>query len=193
MKNKLFVYFGIAVFLIGAVGIAYAAFSDRGDVQGTTISVGSADLKILDDLGGNVDPSNLLDEKGGPSYQNIGSDWSIEYPIQLFNNGTGQISLFSTADYETANDPQDLREEVEVEIFAWDDLNSDGNQTPDEIGTSFGKKTIVKWKTEGFDLGNMDTGEVRGFIIEFSTTELPDSYQGASLMFDFGFDSASLE
>lgn len=178
---------------MGAAGIAYAAFSDRGDVQGTTVSVGSADIRLLSDLGGIVDESNLLEVKEGPNFQNIGQNWSKDYPIQLFNNGTSQISLFSTADYETANDPLDLRQEVSVEFFPWDDLNSDGTETPDEYGTSLGKKTVVKWKTEGFDLGTMETGEVRGYIIRFSTSELPDTYQGASMVFDFGFDSIAME
>lgn len=193
IKKKLIAYFGIAVLVIGTVGIVYAAFADRGDIQGTSISVGSADLKLLNDLGGNVDPSNLLDNKPGPSYSNIGQNWTQQYPIQLFNNGTSQVTLFSTANYETINDPEDLRQEIFAEFFPWDDLNNDGTETPDEIGASLGKKTIVKWKTEGFDLGTMATGEVKGFLIEFSTVDLPESNQGATLLFDFGFDSVALE
>ena len=193
IRKKLIIYFGLAIAFIGAAGIAYAAFSDRGDVQGTTISVGSADIKLLDDLGGVLDEANLIDVKEGPSFGNIGQNWSKEYLVQLFNNGTSQVSLFSTADYETVNDPQDLRQEVMVEFFPWDDINNDGTDTPDEIGTSLGKKTIVKWKTEGIDLGTMSTGEVKGFYIEFSTLDLPDSYQGASMVFDFGFDSIAME
>lgn len=192
-KKRTIVYFGIVLLAVGVIGVAYAAFSDRGDVQGTTITAGSADLKLLDDLGTNLDPTNLIDNKDGPNYSNVGQNWSIQYPVQLFNNGTSQVSLSSTADYETVNDPEDLRQEVYAEFFPWDDANGDGTETPDEIGASLGKKTVVKWKTEGFDLGTMNTGEIKGFIIEFSTVGLPDSNQGASLLFDFGFDSVGIE
>ena len=55
-----------------------------------------------------------------------------------------------------------------------------------------GKKTIVKWKTEGLSLGQAATGEVKALVLRFSTDTLPDTKQGKSGVFDFVFSSAGL-
>ena len=193
MKRRyLLIALGIAI-LVGIAGVAYAAFADRGDVKGTSISVGSADIKLLVGLAGGTTESNLADELNGPVFEDIGATWEDDYLVKLFNNSSSQVLLASTAYYETVNDPQDLRSIVNIEILSWVDANSDGVLDVGELGTSYGKKTIVKWKTEGFDLPNMDSGAVAGFVLRFSADNITDSKQGSQLVFDFGFDAEGLE
>jgi len=181
----------ILIFL-SLLGITYAAFIDKGKILGSTFTVGSSDLKLLSNLSGGVDPSNLADELTGPTFNNIGSSWHQDYLLKLYNNGTSPAQIATHSNYATANDPDDLRSFIYVEPFPWNDANNNGVVDTGEEGTSLGRKTIIKWKTEGFDLGSLGTGEVKGLILRFSTDSVSDTKQGKSGVFDFEFDSIGL-
>jgi hypothetical protein len=178
--------------LMITAGFVYAAFADRGDVLGSKFSVGSADLKLYQDVTLGPEPDNLVDQLDGPEFINISSNWFGYYPIKLLNNGTNVVALSSNADYETANDPEDLRQLINVEIYEWEDINNDGIAEDPELTRSWGQKSIVKWKTEGYILDNLDPGQTRGFVLEFSTQSISDTKQGASAIFDFMFDSLEI-
>jgi len=77
--------------------------------------------------------------------------------------------------------------------LVWNDTNNDGIFDTGEEGTSFGIKSIVKWKTEGFDLGTVNTGEVLSLVLRFSTNTVSDTKQGENAIFDFEFDSIGVE
>ncbi|MBI2414933.1 hypothetical protein HYV31_03830 [candidate division WWE3 bacterium] len=192
-KGKLFYILGFLLVVAGATGGAYAAFSDKNEVKGVTISVGSADIKLLQDLAGDLSSTNLVDTMQGPSFANISQTWTADFPLKVYNNATSSIDLFSTAFYETANDPADLRSSIYVEPIDWVDSDGNGNPDPTELGTNYGKKTIVKWKTEGFDFGSMTTGEVRGLVLRFSTQDLSTTKQGATATFDFELTGIALD
>jgi hypothetical protein len=174
------------------VGVALAAFSDSGNVLGSTFSVGSADIRLLSDVAGGTDVTNLVEELPGPTFTDISPNWSTDYLIKIFNNGTSSVDLASHANYVTANDPEDLRQIIFVEPFYWDDVNGNGVVDTGEEGASLGRKTIVKWNTEGFALGNLDTGNVVGLILRFSTDNVSDTKQGASMIVDFEFESVGV-
>jgi hypothetical protein len=193
MRKKLFVTLSLILTLILVVGVAAAAFGDKGKILGSSFSVGSADIKLLNDLAGGTTPDNLADELAGPSFSNISPYWTQDYPLKIYNNATGHIQLTSNANYETANDPDDLRQIIFVEPINWGDQNHDGIVDDGELGSSFGRKTIVKWKTEGYDLSSVAPGGTKGMILRFSTDSVPDSKQGKSAVFDFEFDSLGLE
>jgi hypothetical protein len=185
-------YFIGGLVILGLVGITYAAFSDKGKVLGSSFSVGNADIKLLSDLTLGAEPTNLVDEMAGPVFTNIGQNWKKDYLIKIYNNGTYRMGLASHSNYETINDPDDLRGYIYAEIFPWNDTNNDGQAVEDEIGTSIGRKTIIKWKTEGFDLGQFNPGETLGLIVRFSTDTISDTKQGKQGIFDFEFDSIEL-
>jgi hypothetical protein len=190
-KNLLGYVVGVLI-VFALVGITYAAFSDKGKVLGSSFSVGNADIKLLTNISQGTDQSNLSDEITGPSFTNIGQSWQKDYGVKIFNNGTYRMGLTSHANYETANDPDDLRQYIYAEIFTWNDTNGDGQLTEGELGATLGRKTIIKWKTEGFALGEFDSGEILSFIIRFSTDGMSDTKQGSKGMFDFEFDSIEL-
>lgn len=179
----------IVVVSLLVVGVGYAAFLDKAKILGTSISVGSADIKLLDNLAGDVVPENLVDSKSGPIFDNIGPNWSAEYPVAIFNNGTSLLEIRSFANYETANDPDDLRQLIYVEPIQWTDSNDNGLVDSGELGINYGRKTIVKWKTEGYILDRILSGSVKSYVLRLSTESIPDSKQGKSLLFDFVFDA----
>ena len=191
-RRNLIMYFIGGLVVLGLIGITYAAFSDKGKVLGSSFSVGNADIKLLLDMALGVEPSNLVDEMPGPVFTNIGQNWQKDYLIKIYNNGTYRMALASYSYYETLNDPDDLRGYIFAEIFPWNDINNDGQATEDEIGTGIGKKTIVKWKTEGFNLGQFNPGETLGFVVRFSTATISDTKQGKQAVFDFEFESIEL-
>lgn len=175
--------------LVLIAGVAYAAFEDRGRVLGSRFSVGSSDLKLLADLAGGTDSVNLEDEITGPNFDNIYPNWQSDYMVKIFNNGSSVVQLTTSANYETANDPDELRQVIFVEPFEWDDANGNGVVDTGEEGASLGRKTIVKWKTEGYSLGQLNQGEVKSLILRFSTDSIGSSKQGKTGIFDFEFDS----
>jgi hypothetical protein len=190
MKKRSIVI-SIIVFLLVA-GVAFAAFLDKAHILGTSISVGSSEIKLLDDLAGGVVPENLVDSKPGPSFDNIGPDWTADYPVSLFNNGTSLLEIRSFSDYITNNDPDDLRQIIYVEPIQWIDSNGDGLADSSELGINYGRKTIVKWKTEGYILDRILSGSVKAYVLRLSTDSIPDSKQGKSLTFDFVFDAVEI-
>jgi len=173
-------------------GASWAAFADKGEVLGSTFSVGSANIRLLQDLAGGIDPSNLVEQLTGPSFQNISPNWNQNYLVKLYNNGTSQMQLTTHARYVTTNDPQDLRTLIYVEPFKWNDANANGVLDTGEEGTSLGRKTLVKWSTEGYDLGTLATGQIQGVLLKFSTDAVSDSKQGATAIIDFVFDSIGI-
>jgi len=192
IKKTFYVYGSLVLLLVLTLGVTFAAFSDKADFTSSTFSVASSDIKLLDVIGGGTDPSNLVDGKPGPQFESITEYWVADYPVQVYNNATTDVSLTSWADYETANDPGELRNYIYVEILDWDDVNGDNQVQQEEFGTSYGSKTIIKWKTEGFDLGVLPQGEVRSFGLRFTTGNLSDSKQGESFLFDFEIDALGL-
>lgn len=193
MRKKVINVLGIVLVLAAAAGIAWAAFADKAEVLGSNFSTGSADIKFLLDLAGGTDESNLADELPGPSFTNIGPNWSEDYLIKIFNNTSGQIQLTSNSNYETVNDPDDLRQIIYVEPFNWGDANNNGLLDDGELGSSFGRKTIVKWKTEGYDLSSVAGGSTKVLVLRFSTDDVSDTKQGKNAVFDFIFDSLGLD
>jgi len=174
------------------VGVTYAAFTDKGKVLGSIFSAGSSDIKFLSNVTLGTDSSNLTDELTGPSFSNISPTWTQDYLLKIFNNGTSNLGLTTRAYYETANDPKDLRSDIQVEIFLWNDSNSNGIVDSGEEGLSIGKKTIIKWKTEGFDLGELTPGQQLPLILRFTAPTLGDDQQGATAVFDFEFNAIQL-
>lgn len=191
-KKTLFIAGAAAAVVLGIAGIAYAAFSDRGKVLGSSFSVGNADIKLFNDVAQGSDETNLKDEINGPSFTNIGQNWHQDYPIKIYNNGTYKMALASYANYETVNDPDDLRQYLYAEIFKWDDADSDGVVDENELLESLGRKTIIKWKTEGFNMGEFDPGQVLPFVIRFSTENISDTKQGVQGIYDFEFESIEM-
>lgn len=192
MKKFISTYGLIVCIIALAIGTTWAAFTDKAKILGSMFSVGSADIKLLAIIGGGIDSSNLVDEKTGPEFADISSNWIEDYPLQIYNNATGDVHLASNANYTTANDPEELRQLIFVEPIEWNDANSNGVVEDGELGVSLGRKSIVKWKTEGFDLGVLSPGQVKSMIFRFSTDAISDTKQGASALFDFEFDAIGL-
>ena len=189
-KSKIMYLLGSSLLVISLIaGITYAAFSDKAKVLGSTFSVGSADLKFLESLSMGTDPSNYRDELPGPTFSNIGPGWTQDYLVKLISMATSKISVSTNAFYETANDPDELRSDINVEIIKWYDTNQNGLVDEGEEGPVIGKKTIIKWKTEGFTLGDLFYGQAMELILRFSAPTLSETKQGSSAMFDFEFNS----
>jgi len=60
MKKKVIVTLCLILLLITVAGVAIAAFGDKGEVLGSSFTVGSADIKLLDNLAGGTSSDNLV-------------------------------------------------------------------------------------------------------------------------------------
>lgn len=171
------------------VGLVYAAFLDKIKVPGATFKVNSAEIKFLKTLTGGINTENLTDELVGPTFDNIGQTWQQEYLLKIYNNTAATLNLNSKSNYTTANDPDDLRSYIYIEPFEWSDANNNGIAETSEIGSTYGKKTLLKWKTEGITLNTIAPGTTKALVLRFSTENLPDSKQGKTGIFDYEFES----
>ena len=193
MKKSFYIYGSLVLLVLLTLGVTFATFTDKANFLGTTFSVASSDIKLLDVINGGLDPSNLVDSKAGPSFSNITSSWHEDYIVQIYNNATGPLNLTSKAVYATANDPDELRQIIFVEIYDWIDANNDGvPQLTEFEDNSYGRKTIIKWNTTGYDLGTLLQGEVRSLVLRFSTDNVSSTKQGKGMLFDFSFDALGM-
>lgn len=173
-------------------GVSYAAYVNSSKVAGATFSIGTSELKLLKSLGSGTKDSNLTDGLKGPEYKGVNSGWKQTYLVKVFNSSSVPLELNSTSSYQTINDANNLRSVIFVEPFEWDDKNNDGKLDKEELGKSYGKKSVLKWKTEGIDLDKIASGQVKGLVLEFSVEELTSSKQGATGIFDFEFSGVSI-
>jgi hypothetical protein len=192
MKKHWYTYIFLLLLLGLTVGVTYAAFADRAEVLGSTFSVGSADIKLLLDVFGLPVEENLADELMGPAFVDIDPEWVEDYLVTLYNPTASNLDITTHADYETANDPDDLRQDIFVTIYEWEDLNGNNFMEEEELVYEYGTKSIVKWKTEGFELAVLEPGGLMPLVLRFSS-DVPNSKQGASAVFDFEFDSVGAE
>lgn len=185
-------YLGVGFTVIALAGATWAAFSDKGKVLGSTFSVGNSDIKLLKNIAGDASLQNLKDEIAGPNFANLTPNWTQDYLVKIYNNGSTPLQLASNSNYETANDPDDLRTYIYVEPIEWNDVNGDGIYDPGEEGLNYSAKSITKWKTEGYEMGIINIGEIKGYILRFSTTNLSDTKQGATGSFDFEINAVQI-
>jgi hypothetical protein len=185
MKLKRLISFLLAGVLVG--GVAFAALSNKIIMKGSSFQTSTVQLKFLKNLSGNLSTDNLISEINGVSFDGILNGWQQDYLVKIANTSPQTLAVKSFANYSTDQDPASLRYSLYVEVIPWNDLNNNGVYDSGEEGTSLGKKTFVKWKTEGFDLGNFDTNKTYGYILRFTSDGITDAKQGANGVFDFEF------
>lgn len=156
-------------------------------MKGISFKTSNVELKFLKDISLGSLPENLTSEISGVTFEGILNGWSTDYLVKINNTSANQLQIKSFANYSTSEDPASLRYSLFVEILPWYDSNSNGYVDEGELGTSLGIKNFVKWKTEGFDLGNFESGKTYGYLLRFTADGITDSKQGQSGNFDFEF------
>jgi len=187
IKNKVrrIISFLLAGVFIG--GLSYAAITSKLFMKGAMFTTSVIEIRFLKDLAGNTDTANLTSEILGLQFDNIMNYWTQDYPVKIYNVSKNSLVLKSNANYTTSLDPDSLRYSLFVEFFPWNDINNNGVVDEGELGEVVGKKNFVKWKTEGFDLGNIGVGEVRSYVLRFSADGITDTKMGKTGQFDFEF------
>lgn len=168
-------------------GVAFAALSNKVLLKGFTFKTSTVELKFLKDLSIGSVGENLTSEISGVSFDGITNGWSSDYLVKIHNSSGNSLQVKSFSNYSTAEDPASLRYSLFVEVFPWNDLNSNCAVEAGELGTSLGIKNFVKWKTEGFDLGEFQSNKSYGWLLRFTADGITDSKQGQSGNFDFEF------
>ena len=173
---------------------ATAAFEETVSVAGTSFTVGTevggnvdsnTALKFLVDVGGAVEASNFADTINGPEFGNIDNLWTESVSIKIHNKGELPLDLISKSNY--VNDPDVLRDDIFVEVLAWDDINGDGAFDTGEEGTSYGHDTILRWRNDTFPLGEILGSETKGFVLKFDGSGITDANFGQTAVYDFIF------
>lgn len=186
-KNKLKRLLSFILAGIFISGVAYAAISNKIFMKGALFTTATMEIKFLKDISAGNISENLVTELTGVSFDNIYNYWTTDYLVKLVNVSYNNVNISSYSNYTTAEDPASLRYSLFVEIFNWNDLNSNGVVDEGELSESLGKKSFVKWKTEGFSLGVFEPGVVKSYVLRFSAENLTDTKVGQSGKFDFEF------
>ena len=168
-------------------GVAFAALSNKVLLKGFAFKTATVELKFLKDLSIGSFSENLTSEISGVSFDGISNGWATDYLVKIHNTSSNSLQVKSFANYTTAEDPASLRYSLYVEVFPWNDINNNGVLDEGELGTSYGVKNFVKWKTEGFSLGDFETNKTYGYVLRFTADGITDSKQGQSGNFDFEF------
>jgi hypothetical protein len=193
VKKSLVVFAVICLLAVTTGSLVYAAFLAKVEFNSTSIKTGSASLKLMDNLGiSKYESNNLVDSKPSPLFQDISPLTVHDYLVKVVNAGSTVLKVKSTASYSTPEDPSELRRYIMVELIEWMDTNENGYVEEGELGVSYGKKNIIAWKTEGFDLGQLTQMEVRSLVIRFTAPDLPNDKQSTEMNFSFGFSGESI-
>ncbi len=182
----------VMVALAGVGGMVYAAFMDNTEFKGATIYVGTSDIVLLNDLAKGNTADNLVEELPAPILTGVNPNWSQDYLLKIYSKANTPVNLFTEATYTTAEDPEDLRRYVMVEVFNWSDTNWDGILEEGELGQSYGIKNIIDWKMDGIDMGNSETNTITGYVFRFTAPEITNDKQGKTGKFDFSITSTGL-
>jgi hypothetical protein len=168
-------------------GVAYAALANKIMMKGASFTTSTVQLKFLKNLAGGINSDNLSSQIDGVVFNNILDGWQQDFLVKIVNNSSQSLQVKSYANYLTEQDPASLRYSLFVELFPWNDINNNGVFDSGEEGVSLGKKSFVKWKTEGFDLGAFESNKTYGYVLRFTSDGITDSKQGANGVFDFEF------
>lgn len=197
----------LAVVLLSLGGLfqaTSAVFEETVKVAGSSFSVATSfdggggpppttsntALKMLRDLSLGPDASNLSDFVPGSSFENISPTWISESSIKMYNAGDELLDVVASSDY--ISDVDTIRDDIYVEISAWDDSNSNGIVDAGEEGDSFGRDTILRLRNDTFPLGEIASGETKGYILRFDGAGLTEVNQGMSAVYDFTFTGFGL-
>lgn len=181
--------------LLTMVGAIYAVFEETVTVAGASFTViadsdagiggTNTDLKILVDTSLSAEGSNLDDQVAGPVFDSVSTSWTEDYPLKIYNNGDKVLDIVSKASY--VSDVDVLRDDIYVEVFSWSDSNSNGLVDDGEIGESFGRDTILRWRNDTFPLGQLNPGETAGYLLRFDGSGITDTNVGMQAIYDFLF------
>lgn len=156
-------------------------------MRGASFTTSNIEIRFLKDLSLGVSPENLTSEIQGLTFDSIYNYWTSDYLVKLTNNSSNPVKVSSYSNYSTVDDPASLRYSLFVEMFPWNDVNSNGIVEEGELDTALGKKNFVKWKTEGFDLGNFESKVIKSYLLRFSAEGITDTKVGQTGKFDFEF------
>jgi len=190
MKNKIFFAWFLGGLLLGFAGlVVFAAFQTQGQVKGTSFTAGSAEILFYDNLALTPSETNLVNEKSFSPFDLIGPNWSDTRLVKIYNKGTENLKLTFVA--ELSGEDSSLSDNLNVEVFNWNDSNSNGVLDEDELGDSFGTKTLKQWQTESYDLGTFDTETTKSFALKFSVGDITDELQKANVTYNFVFNGTT--
>ena len=194
----------ISVFAIIS-GATQAAFTSTSTNPGNTFTTGTAELKLLNTLTyGTFDPDTnkffmtdtectgvCEDSVPGVTFSNIYPGWTGESLVKVVNTGSLNLILSSVASQTGGS--TELSNWITVELYGWNDANSNGVVDPGEQQAAYGTGpvTLTEWFAASpfTDLGQIDGSyEVRGFIFRFAVDPgIPGTFQGSSMSADFTF------
>ncbi len=197
---KKFFLSGLLVLLscVSLFGVTSAVFEESASVAGVSFTIGEESsepggggttgntaLKILKNTAVSAEESNLADTINGPSFTNVNSTWVQTLPVKIYNKGGTVLDIVGTANY--VNDPDTLRDDLYIEILAWNDANNNGTVEEGETGESYGHDTILRFKNDTFDLGELNGSSTRGYILKFDGSGLSEANIGKTAVYDFVF------
>ncbi|MFW5703301.1 MAG: hypothetical protein ACOCXQ_00510 [Patescibacteria group bacterium] len=215
MKNLLsIIRSSIVIVGLGVIisGTSTAAFTETTSNIGNTFITGTAGFQLLNDRSyGTYDPVTnkffITDAEcaitcttsiPGTDFGTLFPGWHSSILMKSVNTGTLNLKVFSDATI-TGGNPL-LADWLQVRVYGWDDLDSDGVLDPGENTGEYGSGpyTIREWIIQDpySDLGQIGKvngeNEVRGFIYKFSVKYgIPGSLQGSSISFDFSLNGTT--
>lgn len=175
---------------VKVAGSSFSVATSFDDGGGTPPTSSNTALKMIRNLSLGPASDNLVDSVPGASFENISPTWVAETPIKMHNVGSSVLDVVASADY--ISDVDTIRDDIYVEISAWNDANSNGQIDAGEEGDSYGRDTILRLKNDTFPLGEILSGETKGYILRFDGAGLSEANQGMSAVYDFKFTGFGL-
>ena len=175
---------------VKVAGNSFSVATTFDDGGGGTPGTSNAALKILKNLSLGAETSNLADTVPGSTFENISPTWVAESPLKIHNDGTTALDVVASANY--ISDVNTLRDDIYIEISAWNDANNNGVVDAGEEGDSYDRDTILRMKNDTFPIGEISAGETKGYLLRFDGAGLTEVNKGMSAVYDFTFTGLGL-
>lgn len=180
----------VCLMLLLVTGVAYSVFSTQGRIAGTQFTTGHADLALLRDLSQGPSSSNLTKALPGSFFEGLMHNSQRQLALKLTNIGTlGLETILEAQSFDIPTTP-DLRNAIRVTLFRWFD-DGDGVVDESELSSGLETKTLTQWLSMPFVLGSLAPTTVMGYVLQFTVSDLDNTYQGLSTTVDFIFNAAA--
>jgi len=178
-------------------------------VTGATRAVWTADTKVLNDnsfITGNADlqvwdanyTAGVWEEWiDAPTFEDIYPEWEQNYSLAVRNNGTVNLKLSLTKEWKGGwalwKDPQGLRNHIWVEVWKFNDDNSNRHwDSGEDFGGSLGKKSLGALSDGNpINLGEMDADSHQWYLFRFTTDGLVGLENATLQRYTFVFDGTT--
>lgn len=168
-----------------AVSINNAVFETSNELSDEDQTLENPSLVFVKDVFSPIEKNNITTSINGPNFREINNTWKDSFTFNLHNISENDIAITSKALY--IEDPDSLRDDIFVALYKWDDKNRNNRFEDTELGEQLAYDSVLRWKNDHFELGNLKGKETKSFVLLFDGSGITQTNLNKRAEFSFKF------